>query len=229
MVDEGKGDGIFVNTAGIGVIEHNVSIAPARNVRPGDAMILSGDIGRQASRLWRLREGLAFETEIESDCAGGSMENPSEALLDAGIEIHCLRDLTRGGLSSGSHRDRRSQQDGGASREAGAIPVREDVAGACEILGLDPLYLANEGRFAAFMYVVAGRTRGRHPASYSRQQWHRVHRARRGWSARPGHDEDTAWYRAHHRHAEWRTVAKNLLSYSAVTAEREVRHSRKYP
>jgi hydrogenase expression/formation protein HypE len=98
VVDKGKGDGIFINTAGIGRVEHEVSISP-RNVRPGDAIILSGDIGRHGIAIMATREGLSFESAIESDCA--PLWGPVKALLDGGIEIHCLRDLTRGGLSSG--------------------------------------------------------------------------------------------------------------------------------
>ena len=147
VVDKGKGDGIFINTAGIGVIEHDVSISP-RNVRPGDAIILSGDIGRHGIAIMATREGLAFESEIQSDCA--ALWEPVKTLLDAGIKIHCLRDLTRGGLSSGLIEIAEASGTRGSIDES-AIPVREEVAGACEILGLDPLYLANEGRFAAFV------------------------------------------------------------------------------
>jgi hydrogenase expression/formation protein HypE len=147
VVDKGKGDGIFINTAGIGVVEHEAAISP-RNVRPGDAILLSGDIGRHGIAIMATREGLSFESEIESDCA--PLWEPVEALLDAGIEIHCLRDLTRGGLSSGLIEISEVSRTR-ASIEESCVPVLEQVNGACEILGLDPLYLANEGRFAAFV------------------------------------------------------------------------------
>lgn len=147
VVDKGKGDGIFINTAGIGVIEHEVAISPKR-VRPGDAIILSGDIGCHGIAVMASREGLSFETEIESDCA--PLWTPVKALLDAGIEIHCLRDLTRGGLSSGLIEIAEASGTRGCIEES-AIPLRDEVLGACEILGLDPLYLANEGRFVAFV------------------------------------------------------------------------------
>src|SRR5271165_1444916 len=98
VVDKGKGDGIFVNTAGIGVVEHQLQIAPS-SVRVGDVVLLSGDVGRHGVAIMAMREGLSFETTIESDCA--PLWEPIAALLKAGIEIHCLRDLTRGGLSSG--------------------------------------------------------------------------------------------------------------------------------
>ncbi len=98
VVDKGKGDGIFINTAGIGAVAPNASISP-KNVRPGDAILLSGDIGRHGIAIMATREGLSFEGGLESDCA--PLWDPIEALLDADVEIHCLRDLTRGGLSSG--------------------------------------------------------------------------------------------------------------------------------
>ncbi len=147
VVDKGKGDGIFINTAGIGVVEHEVSISP-KNVRPGDAILLSGDIGRHGIAVMATREGLSFESTMESDCA--PLWEPVEALLAAGVAIHCLRDLTRGGLSSGLIEIAEASGVHNAIDEA-LIPAREEVVGACEILGLDPLYLANEGRFVAFV------------------------------------------------------------------------------
>ncbi len=147
VVDRGKGDGIFINTAGIGVVKHAVSISP-KHVRAGDAILLSGDIGRHGIAIMATREGLSFESEIESDCA--PLWEPVKALLDAGIEIHCLRDLTRGGLSSGLIEIAEASRTR-AGIEESQVPVLEQVCGACEILGLDPLYLANEGRFVAFI------------------------------------------------------------------------------
>ena len=147
VVDKGKGDGIFINTAGIGVIEHGISISP-KNVRPGDAIILSGDIGRHGIAIMATREGLSFESAIESDCA--PLWEPVKAVLDAGIEVHCLRDLTRGGFGSGLIEIAEASGVRCAITQAD-VPVLEEVAGACEILGLDPLYLANEGRFVAIV------------------------------------------------------------------------------
>jgi hydrogenase expression/formation protein HypE len=147
VVDKGKGDGIFVNTAGIGLVEHALHIAPSA-VRPSDAVLLSGDVGRHGIAIMARREGLSFETTIESDCV--PLWDPVAALLAAGVEIHCLRDLTRGGLSSGLIEIAETAQVRIRIEET-LVPVREDVAGACEILGLDPLYLANEGRFAVFV------------------------------------------------------------------------------
>jgi len=147
VVDKGKGDGLFINTAGLGVLEHNVVIAPSRVVA-GDVVLLSGDVGRHGMAIMSVREGLQFESVIESDCA--PLVGPVMALLDAGVEVHCLRDLTRGGLASALN------EIAGVARvqvdiDESAVPVRDDVRGACEILGLDPLYVANEGRLVAFI------------------------------------------------------------------------------
>ena len=147
VVDKGKGDGIFVNTAGIGVVEHSLRISPA-SVRVGDVVLLSGDVGRHGVAIMATREGLSFETAIDSDCA--PLWEPVAALLQAGVEIHCLRDLTRGGLSSGLI-EIAETANVRISIDELSVPVREDVGGACEILGLDPLYLANEGRFIAIV------------------------------------------------------------------------------
>ena len=147
VVDKGKGDGIFVNTAGIGVVEHQLQIAPS-SVRVGDVVLLSGEVGRHGIAVMAMREGLSFETAIESDCA--PLWEPVAALLQAGVEIHCLRDLTRGGLSSGLIEIAETAKVRINIDEL-SVPVREDVVGACEILGLDPLYLANEGRFMAIV------------------------------------------------------------------------------
>jgi len=147
VVDKGKGDGLFINTAGIGVIEHQQKIAP-QNVRPGDVVLVSGDLGRHGMAIMAVREGLEFESQIESDSA------PVAALvmqlLKAGIEIHCLRDLTRGGLASALNE---IAEAAGVRIEVveKSVPVREDVHAACEMLGLDPLHVACEGRFAAFI------------------------------------------------------------------------------
>ncbi len=147
VVDRGKGDGLYINTAGIGVVEHALQIGPA-SVRPGDAILLSGDIGRHGIAIMAVREGLEFESVVESDCA--PLAPPVADLLSAGIEVHCLRDLTRGGLASAlveiADTARLHLQI-----EERSIPARDDVRAACEILGLDPLYVANEGRFAAFV------------------------------------------------------------------------------
>jgi hydrogenase expression/formation protein HypE len=147
VVDKGKGDGLFINTAGIGVIEHSQIIAP-QSVRPEDVLLLSGDLGRHGIAIMAVREGLAFETTIESDCA--PLANLVLDLLQAGIEIHCLRDLTRGGVASALNEIAEAACVSIAIDER-QIPVWQEVQGACEILGLDPLYVANEGRLIAFV------------------------------------------------------------------------------
>lgn len=147
VVDQGKGDGVFINTSGVGVVRAGVSVSP-RNVRQGDAVILSGDIGRHGIAIMAAREGLEFETEIASDCA--PLAEPVARLLDAGVAVRCLRDLTRGGMASAVIEIAEAASVHIRLRED-AISVREDVRGACEILGFDPLYVANEGRFVAFV------------------------------------------------------------------------------
>jgi hydrogenase expression/formation protein HypE len=146
VVDHGKGDGIFINTAGIGIIEHGQVIQP-RNIQPGDAVILSGDIGRHGMAIMAAREGLAFESTIESDSA--PLVEPVLGLLEADVPVHCLRDLTRGGLASALIEI--AEASALALRiDESLILVDEAVQAACEILGLDPLYVANEGRFVLF-------------------------------------------------------------------------------
>jgi hydrogenase expression/formation protein HypE len=147
VVDRGKGDGVFVNTSGIGLIETKNIIGPS-SVQPGDAVIVSGDLGRHGVAILSVREGLEFESEILSDTA--SLWPAVEGLLNAEIEIHCLRDLTRGGLAT-TLNEIASDRNVCIKLEEALIPVDEVVQGACEILGLDPLYVANEGRFAAIV------------------------------------------------------------------------------
>ncbi|MFH0907989.1 MAG: hydrogenase expression/formation protein HypE [bacterium] len=147
VVDRGNGDGIFINTAGVGSVAPGLEVSP-RRVQQGDAVILSGDIGRHGIAIMAVREGLAFESEIESDCA--PLSAPVQDLLKGGIDVHCLRDLTRGGFSSALVEIAESSRLEIRIEET-AVPVREDVRGACEMLGLDPMYVANEGRFVAFV------------------------------------------------------------------------------
>ncbi|MEI8341133.1 MAG: hydrogenase expression/formation protein HypE [Verrucomicrobiota bacterium] len=147
VVDKGKGDGLFINTAGIGIVEHQIAIHPG-HVQPGDVILINGDVGRHGMAIMSVREGLKFETVIESDCA--PLASLVLALLDAGIEIHCMRDLTRGGLASALNEIADAAQVQIAIDES-SVPVRDDVLGACEILGFDPLYVANEGRFIAII------------------------------------------------------------------------------
>jgi hydrogenase expression/formation protein HypE len=147
VVDRGKGDGIYINTSGIGIIEHSLSIVPA-NIQPGDAILINGDVGRHGIAIMATREGLDFETTIESDCA--PLNGIVSQLLQAGIDIHCMRDLTRGGLASALNE---IAQDAFRTIQVdeSSIPVKEQVASACAIMGFDPLYVANEGRFIIFV------------------------------------------------------------------------------
>ncbi|MEL7076543.1 MAG: hydrogenase expression/formation protein HypE [Cyanobacteria bacterium J06582_2] len=147
VVEKGKGDGIFINTTGIGIIEHNQIIAP-QSVQPGDLILLNGDLARHGIAIMAEREGLEFETTIESDSA--PLAGVISSLLAADIEIHCLRDLTRGGLASVLNEIAVAAKVGIEIDEK-SIPVIEEVRGSCEILGFDPLYVANEGRFVAFI------------------------------------------------------------------------------
>ncbi len=150
VVERGKGDGIYVTTAGIGLVEHGLRIGPDR-IREGDAIILSGDIGRHGMAIMAVREGLGFESPIESDCA--PLAAPVAALLAAGLDVHCLRDLTRGGLATALVE---LAETGKVAMdiEERAVPVTEAVRGACEILGLEPMYVANEGRFLCILPQV---------------------------------------------------------------------------
>jgi len=149
--DRGKGDGIFINTAGVGRVAPGGDIAPGR-VMPGDVILLSGDVGRHGIAIMSVREGLEFEGALASDCA--SLAGLVESLLQAGVAIHCLRDLTRGGLAAALNEIAADVQVGIELQEP-AIPVTASVAGACELLGLDPLYVANEGRMIAIVPAEA--------------------------------------------------------------------------
>lgn len=145
VVERGKGDGIYINTSGIGIIDHPLEISPF-SIEPGDAIILSGDIGRHGVSILSAREGLEFEGPVESDC--GHLTTVINSLIEENISIHCLRDLTRGGLATALIE---LAETSGLTFtiDDSAIPVDSTVRGASEILGLDPMYIANEGRFIA--------------------------------------------------------------------------------
>jgi hydrogenase expression/formation protein HypE len=150
VVDRGKGDGLYVNTAGVGVIEHGLTIGP-RSVQPGDAVLVNGDLGRHGMAIMSAREGLEFESAIESDSA--PVAQCVLELLRTGLDIHCLRDCTRGGLTSVLNEIAETSTLT-IEIEEKLVPVREDVRAACEILGLDPLQVACEGRYAVFLPVA---------------------------------------------------------------------------
>jgi hydrogenase expression/formation protein HypE len=147
VVDRGKGDGLYVNTAGVGIVPAGLEVHP-NEVQPGDRVLISGDLGRHGVAVLSVREGLAFEEPVESDC--GDLSHLVAGLLEAGLVPHCLRDLTRGGLASALN-EIAGERGVGIEVEEASIPVSDAVRGACEVLGLDPLYVANEGRLVAFV------------------------------------------------------------------------------
>ncbi|RPI06904.1 MAG: hydrogenase expression/formation protein HypE [Ignavibacteriae bacterium] len=147
VVDRGKGDKLFINTSGIGIIPEGVDISP-RHARAGDTIIVSGTIADHGIAIMSVREGLEFETTIESDCA--PLNSLVEAMVAASRDIHVLRDPTRGGVASALNEIAESSSLGISIREEN-VPVAEEVMGACEILGFDPLYVANEGKILAFV------------------------------------------------------------------------------
>jgi hydrogenase expression/formation protein HypE len=147
VVNRGNADRLFINTAGIGIIPDGVDISGG-NARPGDKVLLSGTIGDHGIAVLSQREGLSFTTRLESDCA--PLANLVADMLAVSSTIHCLRDPTRGGLATILN-ELATQSKVGVTIEEDKIPVREEVLGACEMLGLDPLYIANEGKLAAIV------------------------------------------------------------------------------
>jgi len=165
VVDRGKGDGIFINTAGIGVIPPGIDVSPSR-VGVGDKVLVSGDLGRHGIAIMSIREGLEFDGAPASDCA--SLAALVAELTALGADLHCLRDLTRGGLAAAVIEIAEHARVG-IELDEPAIPVLPAVRGACELLGLDPLYVANEGRLVAFVPPAAAgealQILERHPAA----------------------------------------------------------------
>ena len=147
VVDRGKADKIFINTSGVGIIPDGVNIHPARAM-PGDKVIVSGSIAVHGIAIMSVREGLEFETEIASDTA--PLNGLVAAMLSACPDIHVLRDPTRGGVSS-TLTEIAQTANVGIHLDESKIPIAEEVRGACEILGLDPLYVANEGKLLAIV------------------------------------------------------------------------------
>lgn len=142
VVERGKGDGVFITTTGIGRVPEGVAISGDR-ARPGDQILLSGTLGDHGVAIMSSRENLQFETSIRSDSA--ALHTLVAAMVAASGEIHCLRDPTRGGLAATLNELARQSGVGMRLRET-AIPIRPEVNAACELLGLDPLYVANEGK-----------------------------------------------------------------------------------
>lgn len=147
VVDRGKADKIFINTSGVGIIESGVDINP-KHAKVGDKIIINGPMAVHGIAIMSVREGLEFETQIESDTA--ALHDLVAAMLKAGKNIHVLRDPTRGGIASALNEIAGSAKVGILIHQE-KIPISEEVKGACEILGLDPLYVANEGKLLAFV------------------------------------------------------------------------------
>jgi hydrogenase expression/formation protein HypE len=145
VVEKGSGDGLFINTTGIGAVPDGVHLS-ANQAKPGDRIILSGSLGDHGIAILAEREGIQFETLVESDSA--ALHTLVAAMLPAAPGLRCLRDPTRGGLSS-SLNEIAQQSRVSIELDERAIPVRPEVQGACEMLGLDPLYVANEGKLVA--------------------------------------------------------------------------------
>ena len=147
VVNKGHGDGIYINTSGIGRIPAGVEIGPTR-AKPGDAVIVSGTMGDHGIAIMSVREGLKFQSEIKSDTA--PLNGLVAAMLENTTEIHCLRDATRGGLAAVLNELAESSKVGIEFDEV-KVPVRPEVTAACEMLGLDPLFIANEGKLVALI------------------------------------------------------------------------------
>ncbi len=154
VVEQGKGDELFINTTGIGLVPNGLMLGSAQ-ARPGDKIILSGPLGDHGIAILAQREGLEFETTITSDSA--PLHGLVQTILATGAAIRCMRDPTRGGLSS-SLNEIAAKSNVGMVIEEEHIPVREEVRGACELLGLDPLYVANEGKMIAIVEPSAANT-----------------------------------------------------------------------
>ena len=147
VVDQGKGDKIFINTAGVGIPMQGTRLGSSE-VKPGDAILLSGTIGDHGVAILSVREGLELEGDVRSDTA--PLHGLTKAMLAASRDIHAMRDPTRGGLAA-TLVEIASRRRLGIEVDEASIPMRDGVKGACEILGLDPLLLANEGKLVAFV------------------------------------------------------------------------------
>ena len=147
VVEKGKGDGIYINTSGIGCLETSLQISPSM-MQSGDVIIINGDIGRHGIAIMAARENFKLEQPLESDCA--DVSGLVKSLLDAGLEIHCMRDLTRGGLATALVEISATANKHIMLQEA-ALAIPDTVRSVCELLGLDPCYVANEGRFISVL------------------------------------------------------------------------------
>ncbi len=177
VLERGKGDGLFINTTGIGLVPPGLELSADR-ARPGDQVLLSGSIGDHGISILAQREGLEFESAIESDSA--ALHTLVAAMLATGGDVRCMRDPTRGGVSS-TLNEIAAKSRVEIELEESAIPVRDEVRGACELLGLDPLYVANEGKLIAIVdaasvdHILAAMRR--HPLGAQAQRIGTVKRA----------------------------------------------------
>ena len=147
VVEKGHGDGCYINTAGIGIVPDDIHIGPTL-ARPGDIVLLSGTIGDHGMAIMSVREGLAFETILKSDSA--ALQGMVASLLEFAPHVHVLRDPTRGGLAT-SLNEIAAQSNVGILIEERSLPILPDVQSACDLLGMDPVYIANEGKLVAIV------------------------------------------------------------------------------
>jgi hydrogenase expression/formation protein HypE len=148
VVERGHGDGVYINTAGVGIIREGIQVGPHR-AQPGDAILVSGSIGDHGMAIMSVREGLEFESQIRSDCA--ALNGLISLVLDeVGPAVHAMRDPTRGGLAS-TLNEIAGSSNVGVQISDDALPVHPQVQSACELLGLDPVYVANEGKVVFFV------------------------------------------------------------------------------
>ena len=213
VVEKGKGDGLFINTTGIGLVPEGVDLSADR-ARPGDKVLLSGSIGDHGIAILAQREGLEFETQIQSDSA--ALHTLVAEMLGVTRDIRCMRDPTRGGVSS-TLNEIAERSRVGIELEESSLPIHEQVRGACELLGLDPLYVANEGKLIAIVApeaadAVLQAMRASSPGSGSADHWH-------GKEREPGAGDDANAVRhdPHRGHARGRSIAAHLLSAAVET------------
>lgn len=153
VVNNGQGDGIFINTSGIGIIPEGINISIS-NAVPGDLILISGSVGDHGMAIMSVRSGLEFETTIESDTA--PLNGLIEKILEVTNDVHCMRDATRGGLAAVLN-ELALASNVGVEFDETSVPIKTDVNAACEMLGLDPFYIANEGKMVVVVPEVYGK------------------------------------------------------------------------
>ena len=211
VVGKGSCDGIFINTSGVGVVPDGMTLA-SDSLAEGDAVLLSGTLADHGMAVMTVREGLSFQSSVSSDTA--ALNGMVRDLLDACPGVKALRDPTRGGMAT-TLNEFATASGVGIKLDGEAIPVKPDVAGACEILGIDPLYVANEGKLIA---IVPG---DEAEAALAAVKAHPLGadgghlRAGRGRSSRAGHARHRVWRRAYRGHAGGRAAAPDLLEHTS--------------